>query len=720
MHLTSGTANTAVYPISTSSSSSGLNHISVVSDLTSVSGVGLGGVGGIVGSGGGVGGGGVVVSGGGNILTANGAATMVTSSVSPLNSHNESWSLTNPSYKAEISMCEAIPASSAASIGSNSPNGGASNGTANSSNSNNNNNNNNNSNNINNNTSSSTSNNNNNNNNNNNVVHQDLAWTERLVFEAHQQFPNELVRTSNPYFLCSALPSHWRSNKTLPLAFKVVALVDVGDGTKVTIRAGNDENYCAELRNATAVMKDQVAKFNDLRFVGRSGRGKSFTLTITVETFPPQVATYAKAIKVTVDGPREPRSKTSPPGGHQFRAFGLAQRPYPDATFSSHFRELGSLHRVSRSSAVTANVTVAPTSSTGPNLPQLASNHSSSSSTINSDCQGYKPNATHIQDNNLMGAAEWTGYTSSVNTAASAAYSSYHHTHHAHHLPPPPPPPAATAATSNASYSGYESLPTADPANLHLSSVLTDMQTFCASSDYHPGAIVPHVQAPICSPSYSANKTELDSFNASYPSYNNWSNGYNNYQYGSCTPQAQYSTHTAPTMVLYPQLYSTFNQNEIHLHLHGADKIEQYLGGDNALTISSLAGNRSSIEIGIGTSDHEDQSSVTALQNQSTSTMLGNNDNSADQQHHNHNHHHHHHHHSHHHHQQHSSHLGVTDGTTLESNPTQHDSRQPSTHITEQNTDVVNTVVGTTESHTHTTREGEEVWRPYVPSSWSQ
>ncbi|KAG8234279.1 hypothetical protein J437_LFUL006524 [Ladona fulva] len=40
-------------------------------------------------------------------------------------------------------------------------------------------------------------------------------------------------------------------------------------------------------------------------------RGKSFTLTITVSTVPPQVATYNKAIKVTVDGPREPRSKTS-------------------------------------------------------------------------------------------------------------------------------------------------------------------------------------------------------------------------------------------------------------------------------------------------------------------------------------------------------------------------------------------------------------------------
>jgi hypothetical protein len=39
--------------------------------------------------------------------------------------------------------------------------------------------------------------------------------------------------------------------------------------------------------------------------------GKSFSITITVSTSPPQVATYTKAIKVTVDGPREPRSKTS-------------------------------------------------------------------------------------------------------------------------------------------------------------------------------------------------------------------------------------------------------------------------------------------------------------------------------------------------------------------------------------------------------------------------
>lgn len=55
--------------------------------------------------------------------------------------------------------------------------------------------------------------------------------------------------------------------------YQVVALGDVPDGTLVTVMAGNDENYSAELRNASAVMKNQVARFNDLRFVGRSGRG---------------------------------------------------------------------------------------------------------------------------------------------------------------------------------------------------------------------------------------------------------------------------------------------------------------------------------------------------------------------------------------------------------------------------------------------------------------
>jgi runt-related transcription factor len=97
---------------------------------------------------------------------------------------------------------------------------------------------------------------------------------ERTLGDFLSEHPGELVRTGSPLFVCTVLPPHWRSNKTLPVAFKVVALGDIGDGTMVTVRAGNDENYCAELRNSSAVMKNQVAKFNDLRFVGRSGRGK--------------------------------------------------------------------------------------------------------------------------------------------------------------------------------------------------------------------------------------------------------------------------------------------------------------------------------------------------------------------------------------------------------------------------------------------------------------
>ncbi|XP_075449920.1 runt-related transcription factor 1 isoform X2 [Ascaphus truei] len=138
-----------------------------------------------------------------------------------------------------------------------------------------------------------------------------LRNADRNMVEVLSDHPGELVRTDSPNFLCSVLPTHWRCNKTLPIAFKVVALGDVPDGTLVTVMAGNDENYSAELRNATAAMKNQVARFNDLRFVGRSGRGKSFTLTITVFTNPPQVATYHRAIKITVDGPREPRRRTT-------------------------------------------------------------------------------------------------------------------------------------------------------------------------------------------------------------------------------------------------------------------------------------------------------------------------------------------------------------------------------------------------------------------------
>lgn len=56
--------------------------------------------------------------------------------------------------------------------------------------------------------------------------------------------------------------------------------------------------------------------------------GKSFSLTICISTSPAQVTTYMKAIKVTVDGPREPRSKMRHQTFHPF-AFGPQRFP-PD------------------------------------------------------------------------------------------------------------------------------------------------------------------------------------------------------------------------------------------------------------------------------------------------------------------------------------------------------------------------------------------------------
>ena len=101
----------------------------------------------------------------------------------------------------------------------------------------------------------------------------EMYLTERTYNQVATEHGHELVRTGSPCFVCTCLPAHWRSNKTLPVAFKVIALGEVADGTAVTLRVGNDENPCGELRNNMAFIKNQVAKFNDLRFVGRSGRG---------------------------------------------------------------------------------------------------------------------------------------------------------------------------------------------------------------------------------------------------------------------------------------------------------------------------------------------------------------------------------------------------------------------------------------------------------------
>ena len=48
------------------------------------------------------------------------------------------------------------------------------------------------------------------------------AWVESMLTTVHTNHPAELIRTGAPDILCSVLPTHWRSNKSLPVVFKVL------------------------------------------------------------------------------------------------------------------------------------------------------------------------------------------------------------------------------------------------------------------------------------------------------------------------------------------------------------------------------------------------------------------------------------------------------------------------------------------------------------------
>jgi hypothetical protein len=73
--------------------------------------------------------------------------------------------------------------------------------------------------------------------------------------------------------------------------------------------AGNEENPIADIKNNETEVQGQIARFSDLRFVGKSGRGKNFNLTITIHSKSmKEVAIVNGVIKVTVDGPRESRN----------------------------------------------------------------------------------------------------------------------------------------------------------------------------------------------------------------------------------------------------------------------------------------------------------------------------------------------------------------------------------------------------------------------------
>ncbi|CAG4956835.1 unnamed protein product [Parnassius apollo] len=372
-------------------------------------------------------------------------------------------------------------------------------------------------------------------------------WLQSIVDETLVEHP-DVVRTGSPDYMCSVLPQHWRSNKTLPGGFKVVALGEVLDGTLVTVRAGNDENITAELRNNTAVMKNRVAKFNDLRFVGRSGRGKSFSLTITISTSPPQVATYQKAIKVTVDGPREPRSKTSTNvPTHRTIDFHRQFISCPPLPLRDEYKN-----------PTTRNLR-----------------------TLSHEEREYKTNASipiGESSGNILGASEWnTGYpsTPSVYPTYGTLQPPYYKPEPTIHIPTVLP----EMPLCHTDYGGFQTGTTSFKGSQSGSApALTDLNTTPLAG--HTATAMPTQTR--CEPNY----------------YNSWpanTYNYNNYQYNNINNNPTcLQSHTPyinpnPQMIL-PNLYSTVNQNQIHVHLHSsADKnIEQYIPSE--IKISDIDG----------------------------------------------------------------------------------------------------------------------------------
>lgn len=180
-------------------------------------------------------------------------------------------------------------------------------------------------------------------------------------------------------------------------------------------------------------------------------------------------------------------------------------------------------------------------------------------------------------ENNLMGAAEWTGYSSPT---VGTTYASFQHP----------------------SYDQASSLP-----STVLPTDVTAAGAYNPAADFHCGSSQATAAA--------YNNSQFTSL-SSWPTTNEmdqYNYGYNGYQY-ACQPaaQPQYPTPVQPpppppaqpTMVLYPQLYSTVNQNQIHLHLHGTEKFMEYLGNPGSFPASNAIDNVSPTSFSVPSSIH--------------------------------------------------------------------------------------------------------------------
>ncbi|KAK9883535.1 hypothetical protein WA026_001711 [Henosepilachna vigintioctopunctata] len=142
--------------------------------------------------------------------------------------------------------------------------------------------------------------------------------------------------------------------------------------------------------------------------------------------------------------------------------------------------------------------------------------------------------------------------------------------------------------TSYSSQSGYyESHQEILPTPGHLPTVLPEVPS---QHEY----ITTSLTSPLISPTpmYNSAKPDLEAIMPSNPRYsdnpycpNNWTSPNptypQTYAYDSPTSNQQYS----PVVAIYPHLYSTVNQNQIHVHVHGSsENLDKFFTSAEALS----------------------------------------------------------------------------------------------------------------------------------------
>ena len=91
-------------------------------------------------------------------------------------------------------------------------------------------------------------------------------------------FKEEIYQTEDINVKCTKLPEFIRAKKYLGGPFLVYFNKMIPDGVKVVIKASNYKNPAAELKNNESIVKNSIAEFSDLRFCGKSGRGKRYSI----------------------------------------------------------------------------------------------------------------------------------------------------------------------------------------------------------------------------------------------------------------------------------------------------------------------------------------------------------------------------------------------------------------------------------------------------------